>query len=239
MRTRSPILNVPAPVLWLVAVLAVVHVYRSLLRGGSAFEFMYRYAFIPLRYGQSSAFPGGAGAEIWSPFSYSLLHADLVHLAINVLWMASFGSALAIRFGAGRFFLMFALGSIAGAAAHYIVMPNDNAPLIGASAGVAAMMAATLRFAFTPGGPLAGGGSRPESFMVPAPPLLEAMANRRVFVFVVLWFALNYFVGAGILDIAGEGSSIAWQAHIGGFLAGLLLFPLLDPVNVQHHNSRG
>lgn len=239
MQNRSPALNVPGPVLWLVAVLAVIHVYQGLIGGGAEFEFVYRYAFVPLRYGNSAAFPGGVGAEIWSPFSYAMLHADLPHLLINALWMASFGSALAIRFGAVRFFAMFAIGSVAGAAAHYVVLPNDAAPLIGASAGVSAMMAATLRFAFVPGGPLAGGRGRPESFFVPAPPFAQAMADRRVIAFVGLWFALNYFLGAGIFQIAGEDTSIAWQAHIGGFLAGLLLFPVFDPVNVQPGDSPG
>ena len=66
-----------------------------------------------------------------------------------------------------------------------------------------------------------------------------AMADRRVIAFIVLWFALNYFLGAGIFQVAGEDSSIAWQAHIGGFMAGLLLFPVFDPVNVQPDNSPG
>ncbi len=239
MQNRPPALNVPGPVLWLVAALTVIHIYQSLLSESAAIEFVYRFAFIPLRFGNGASFPGGTAAEIWSPLTYALLHADLPHLSINILWMASFGSALAIRFGAARFFLMSAIGSVAGAAAHYVVLPNDSAPLIGASAGVSAMMGATLRFAFVPGGPLAGGRGRPESFRLPAPPFAVAMADRRVIVFIVLWFALNYFLGAGIFQVAGEDSSIAWQAHIGGFLAGLLLFPVFDPVNVQPDNSPG
>jgi membrane associated rhomboid family serine protease len=239
MRQNSPILNVPAPVISLVAVFALIHAWRSMLGRDAAFEFLFRYAFIPARYGQAEAYPGGAGAEIWTVLSYAFLHGDLVHLSINVLWMVSFGSALAVRFGAVRFFVLFVLGSIAGAGAHFLVMPDDPAPLVGASAGVAALMAATLRFAFAPGGPLAGGRGRGDSYFVPAPSLAEALANQRVLAFVVLWFVLNFVFGAGDFSFSGSGGSIAWQAHIGGFLCGLLLFPVLDPVRAVRDNSPG
>ena len=110
-------LNVPAPVIVLIAVLAIVHVLRSFLARDAMVDFLFRFAFVPARYGNSDFYPGGAGAEFWSVLSYAFLHADLVHLSINVLWMASFGSALAMRFGGIRFFALFALGSMAGAGA--------------------------------------------------------------------------------------------------------------------------
>jgi membrane associated rhomboid family serine protease len=46
--------------------------------------------------------------------------------------------------------------------------------------------------------------------------------------FIVIWFATNILFGAGLVPILGEETSIAWEAHIGGFLVGLLLFPLFD-----------
>jgi membrane associated rhomboid family serine protease len=230
---------VPAPVAFLIALLAIVHVLRSLLGRDAMFDVLYRFAFIPARYSNSDFYPGGTGAEIWSVLSYAFLHADLVHLTINVLWMASFGSALAQRIGAARFFILFMLGSIAGAALHYLALPDDAAPLVGASAGVSALMAATLRFAFASGGPLAGGRGRRDSYYVPAPALLESLANQRVLAFILLWFAVNLMFGAGSFGLVGEDNSIAWQAHIGGFLAGLFLFPLFDPVRVYHDDYPG
>ena len=48
--------------------------------------------------------------------------------------------------------------------------------------------------------------------------------------FLAVWFAINLLFGLGSLSIAGYEQNIAWQAHIGGFLAGLLLFSLFDPI---------
>jgi membrane associated rhomboid family serine protease len=93
------------------------------------------------------------------------------------------------------------------------------------------MMAAAMRFAFQKGGPLES-WRRPDarSYTVPAEPLMEALRNPRVLIFIVVWFVLNLVFGIGSQIIPGAGAEIAWQAHVGGFLVGLLLFPLFDPV---------
>ena len=51
--------------------------------------------------------------------------------------------------------------------------------------------------------------------------------------FVIIWFVVNIVFGIGALSMGGETQAIAWQAHIGGFLAGLLLFSYFDPVPPQ------
>jgi membrane associated rhomboid family serine protease len=65
---------------------------------------------------------------------------------------------------------------------------------------------------------------------IPAAPLLVALRNPRVIAFVTVWFAINLIFGVGSLPIFGADQSVAWQAHVGGFLAGLLLFAAFDPV---------
>jgi membrane associated rhomboid family serine protease len=57
------------------------------------------------------------------------------------------------------------------------------------------------------------------------------LRDPRVMIFIVVWFGINLLFGAASLPIAGNDQPIAWQAHIGGFLAGLLLFSLFDPVS--------
>ena len=65
---------------------------------------------------------------------------------------------------------------------------------------------------------------------VPAAPLLVALRNPRVLTFLVVWFGLNLLFGLGSVPLAGESQTVAWEAHVGGFLAGLLLFSAFDPV---------
>jgi len=92
-------------------------------------------------------------------------------------------------------------------------------------------MAAAVRFAFAPGGFLSfSRGDADAAAKVPAQSLWQALRDRRVLGFLAVWFGVNLIFGIGSIAIGMEGVSIAWQAHIGGFLAGLLLFSLFDPV---------
>ena len=91
-------------------------------------------------------------------------------------------------------------------------------------------MGAAVRFAFAPGGPLGGGFAPPRdlrAYRQPAPRLRVLLSDRRTMTFVVLWFAANFLFGA-VAPPGAEGGSVAWEAHIGGFLAGFLGFRLFD-----------
>jgi membrane associated rhomboid family serine protease len=90
-----------------------------------------------------------------------------------------------------------------------------------------------MRFAFQRGGPIWSRGTDPEVYRLPALPLSEALRDRRIVIFLIVWFGLNFLFGIGSLSITGSEQSVAWQAHIGGFVAGLLLFGLFDPVPRQ------
>ncbi len=228
--SRTPAINLPPAVLWLAALFIGVHLLRQVLTPEQERWLLLAFSFIPVRYAEiGNALPGGVAARIWSPVTYAFLHGDVAHLVVNVLWMAIFGGALARRFGSVRFLLMSLVATIAGAAAHYIVHPMDGAIVVGASGAVSGMMAATACFAFAPGGPLAGGRTA-AAYRQPAEPIVRALLNPRAAAFIIIWFAINLLFGltGGLgADLAGR---IAWEAHIGGFLAGLFAFPLLDPV---------
>ena len=60
--------------------------------------------------------------------------------------------------------------------------------------------------------------------------LWRALRNPRVLAFLAVWFGVNIIFGLGSISVGAEGASVAWQAHIGGFVAGLMLFSLFDPV---------
>ena len=65
---------------------------------------------------------------------------------------------------------------------------------------------------------------------MPALSLTRALRDPRVLGFLAVWFGVNIIFGLGSIAIGTDGASVAWQAHIGGFLAGLMLFSLFDPV---------
>ncbi|OAF19894.1 rhomboid family intramembrane serine protease [Bradyrhizobium neotropicale] len=230
---REPVLTLPFALTAYVVLLAVIHL-RVLLPPDLENWTIDVFGFIPKRYDSSLLnlqIPGGAGAKVWTFVTYSLLHANLTHLGFNVLWLLPFGSALARRFGAIRFFIFLAVTAAAGALAHLVTHEHAVAPMIGASASVSGAMAAAIRFAFARGSFLSFSRTDAETAAkVPALPLSRALRDGRVLAFLAVWFGVNIIFGVGALGIETEGASVAWQAHIGGFFAGLLLFALFDPV---------
>ena len=233
----QPAFNLPAVVFWLSAVMVVIHLVRTVVLSDDWNNAIFLYfAFWPVRYLPeivgSGAAPGGFAADIWSFATYGLLHAGAGHIIFNLLWMAIFGSAVARRFGAVRFLLLSLVCAVAGAMTHLLFHFGDTVPMVGASAAVSGHMAAALRFVFELGGPL-GAFRRQDlgAYRVPAVSLRRSLENRQVIGFMAVWFGVNLLFGIMGSSVAGEGGSIAWQAHIGGFLAGLILFPVLDPVS--------
>jgi membrane associated rhomboid family serine protease len=239
---REPILTLPPALTAYVLLIAVVHL-RVLLPPEWENWTIDVFGFIPKRYDSTLLnldFPGGAGAKVWTFVTYSLLHANLTHIGFNVLWLLPFGSALARRFGAVRFYLFMAVTAAAGALAHLITHEHAMAPMIGASASVSGTMAAAIRFAFVQGSFLSfNRGDADAAARVPALSLSRALRNPRVLGFLAVWFGVNIIFGVGSLAIGADGASVAWQAHIGGFFAGLILFSLFDPIPRLRSDAAG
>lgn len=228
---QPPVFNLPNVIVWLGAGLVAIHVVRALLLPATYDNILLYYAgFWPVKYlALASLSTVDQLSSVWAFVSYGLLHGGATHLIFNLLWMAIFGSAVARRFGVARFLVFSALCSGGGAVAHLATHWGEAAPMIGASAAISGQMAAAIRFVFELGGPLgAFRRSDQAAYFVPAQPLGECFRNQQVLVFVGVWFGLNLLFG--LMSGGGQAVTIAWQAHIGGFVAGLALFPLLDPV---------
>ena len=237
----QPAFNVPMVILVSIILLVGIHLYRfQILDAAGDRQFLFAYAFFPVRFnaeamvGLEHIFPHGkVGA--WARFvTYSFIHGDWLHLIVNAFWMLVFGSALARRFGVLRFVIMSLIGALAGALLHLVTNWGSPVPMVGASAAISAHMACAARFAFVPYGPLGRPRSdHPGAFFLPSLSIFGMARNVQVVSFLGIWFAVNLLFGLGSGVIDGD-TSIAWQAHIGGFLAGLILFPLFDPVERQN-----
>ncbi len=223
---REPMFNIPVTILGFSVILIGIHGVREfILPYASQLDFLLRFAFVPARYVvDGSQLPLFGTSRYFSPITYAFLHGNWEHLIVNLLWLVAFGSAVARRFGAIRFTLFSLLAAVAGAALHFAVFPKDIVPMVGASAVVSAYMGAACRFAFVPGRMGAGN----EAFNKPALSLIGSFKNPASLIFIAVWFVMNYLFGSGLVSVVGEGASIAWQAHIGGFLFGLLAFRLFD-----------
>ena len=178
---HEPILTLPGALIVYIALLAVIHLVRMMLPFDIDDLVIEMFGFIPKRYDSTLldvTFPGGEGAKVWTFVTYSLLHANLGHIGFNVLWLLPFGSALARRFSATRFFLFMAVTAATGALAHFITHEHAVAPMIGASASVSGTMAAAIRFAFVKGSFLSfSRGDADEAAKVPALSLAHALRD--------------------------------------------------------------
>lgn len=232
---REPIFNVPGIVLAIIAICALVLAGETYgLNDAQDNAFVYCFGFLPARYDGASLLPPGmcplgSGAEMWTFVTYAFLHGDVTHLTVNAIGFLPFGSAVARRFGVVRSVGFFAVTAAGGALMHLATHWGEINPMIGASAAVSGFMAGAIRFAFQHGGPLTG---EPGAYHLPAPSLSSALRDSRIVIFTAAWLGLNLFVGLiGGALLVGDAHTVAWEAHIGGFLAGLLLFPVFDPVS--------
>jgi len=238
----EPMFNVPPVVAATVAVLVSIHFVRDLLLPERVdLAVLAWFAFIPARYDPTplvhGAYPGGMAADVWTFVTYALLHGSWLHLGLNAVWLLAFGTPVARRFGAARFLSFFAVTAAAGAVAHLLTHAGERAPMIGASAAISGFMAAAIRFVFQPGGPLDLWHVREGAAdQVPAAPLTAALRDARILAFLAVWFGLNLLFGIGSLPILDGEPPVAWQAHVGGFLAGLLAFAAFDPIG---HGTTG
>jgi len=152
-----------------------------------------------------------------SLITYSFLHGSWTHVLLNAVWLLAFGAPVARRLGTTRFLILFFLSGLGGASLHLALHWGQPVPVLGASACVAGLTGALVRFAFRQNRPAAD---------VSGP--LSGLTDRGVVMFVAIWFGINLLTG--LLSLAdGSGQGIAWEAHVGGFLVGLIGMPLLDP----------
>lgn len=226
-------IDVPAVVLWFIVALLAVHGLRQVIGPQRDEWVLLTFGFIPARFAPPPelagfAFPGPPGARWWSFVTHMLLHGDWMHLVINSVWMLAFGSVLARRLGGLRFLIVSAAAAAAGAAASLAWYWGDEFTLlIGASGAISGQLAGAVRLMFAEGGSLSSlGGRRFET--VTALGLGEMLRTPAALMFLAVWFAITIFAGALSFGPPGEEARIAWEAHVGGFLAGIMLFGVFD-----------
>ena len=214
---REPMFKAPASVLALIGVLAAAHVARMLVPAATSEHILIDYAFIPLRYAANVLDPGSILDRAIPFVSYIFLHADATHLVINCLWLLAFGSVVARRFRFGLFFLFFVVCGLAAAMTHLLFNWGSPEPVIGASGAIAGLMAAGVRMLSVQ----TLRGVEPLNGLLP-------LLSPQVLMFSALWVVMNLVFGLAGVGFAGESNAIAWQAHLGGYFAGLFLAGAFD-----------
>lgn len=224
---REPMFNLPTPILVLGGLMLAIQALREFVLSAADWQdILLTFSFIPIRYSGSFDFPGGVGADIWTSFTYAFLHGSWMHLILNLIWMGIFGTVVVRRLGTGRFVAFFIVTAAAGALLHYVLHSDSNSPLVGVSAVLSGAIAGYIRFGFAGG--VGGFPDMMGAYRAPCQTLEQLWQNKRAMMFIGIWLGLNLLFG--LFSLGGGGGSIAWQAHLGGFIAGLFVFPYLDPM---------
>lgn len=230
---RQRIFNAPTVVVTMLAVLLAVHGVRELLAEETSLWWTIALAFVPARFvGLTNDIPGGDIATVTSFLTHALVHGDALHLTINCAWLLAFGSAVARRVGAIRFLGLFAGSAVAGALL-YLAMNGDAktlAIMVGASGAISGLVGGAFRFLFSAMAADDPDGIGAAATWVPAMPLAAMVRDRQSCIAVAAWMVIN-LVFALTGPLFGWASAIAWEAHLGGFLFGLLAFSAFDTVS--------
>ncbi|HEX7486962.1 MAG TPA: rhomboid family intramembrane serine protease [Vicinamibacterales bacterium] len=172
--------------------------------GGDAF--VGKWAFVPSRF---LAAPIGDAPTL---FSSMFMHAGWLHLGGNMLYMWIFGDNVEDRFGHAKFAIFYVLCGLAATFAQLAFSLGSHVPNLGASGAIAGVLGAYIVL-FPQGKVRVLQGQR----VIQVPALIV----------IGIWIVLQFFSGIGSIANTAQGGGVAYMAHIGGFLAGVVLTFLL------------
>jgi membrane associated rhomboid family serine protease len=224
----QPMFQVPAVVLFVISLLIFIHAGLSYLGEDWKITALYLFSLIPARFG-SDPIAQYSYSAYWSFLTHGFLHGSWAHLFSNSIWMLIFSTVVAKRIGSWRYLLLCGVATVAGGLLSFAFHWEERIILIGASSAVAGVMAAAIPIMFAKN--LGIGRSFQENLSrIKVLRPIEIMQNPRALAFMLIWFALTLLTGAvqstGVALI--DEGQIAWEAHIGGFIAGLVTFYILD-----------
>jgi membrane associated rhomboid family serine protease len=183
--------------------------------------------------GEATVAPYVSGLPSQASLLTSLfLHAGLLHLGGNMLYLWVFGNNVEDRLGHLRFLAFYLLAGVAATGVHVALVPDSDVPVVGASGAISGVLGAyVLLF------PLA-------RVRVLVPPFFWWTFRLPAWLFIGLWFVYQALLAAGDVGIGAaqrweDGAGIAWDAHVAGFLAGVALVPLLRPRGVPLFHGVG
>jgi membrane associated rhomboid family serine protease len=177
------------------------------------------FGFMPTRLLDPQAFGYASWEVILTLVTSLFLHGGFVHLAGNLIYLWVFGGAVEEALGRVRFLTLYLACGAVGSLTHTVLFPQSTVPSIGASGSIAGLLGAFLVL-------------RPRARIVTLFPLVVywAMAEIPALLFLPVWFAMQFFNGFLSLQAARgtqEVVGIAWWAHVGGFVCGMVMGVIL------------
>ncbi len=205
LRDEIPTRRVPIVNYVLIAVNVLVYLFQSML-GAEEQALVYEFALIPFQFTS-----GISLGDITDIFTSMFMHAGLAHIGGNMLYLWIFGDNVEDRMGRGRYLIFYLIGGTVASLAHIFTNPASQIPTVGASGAIGAVLGAYLVL-------------YPQSRVLTLIPLgfFIRLSMLPAALVLGLWFVLQFF--SGVISLGGpDVGGVAFWAHIGGFVAGVVL----------------
>jgi len=204
---RYPLVNT-----LIIAANIIVYLFQLNL-GPELNRFLYSYGLVPARYTDSALSTlFSFSQQLTAPFTFMFLHGSFWHLIANMWSLYIFGDNIEDRLGPFRYLIFYILCGIASGFSHFFLNFDSTVPVIGASGAIAGVMGAY--FVLYPRAKIL---TLIPIFIIPYFIYIPA------FIFLGLWFVLQFLNAA---STSADSASIAWWAHIGGFIFGIFILNL-------------
>lgn len=218
-KDNVPSRTYPVVTVGLIVVNVVVFIVEIAMGSRGLQRFAYSHGLIPV---YVTAYGSGAGVSAGQAlppfFSAMFLHGGWLHLIGNMWYLWIFGDNVEDRLGHVRFLVFFILCGVMGNVAHYAFNHMSEVPAIGASGAVAGVLGVYLI-------------SYPGARILTLIPIFFFIQFVELPALIVLgfWFILQFLNGLGSVVVSTATGGVAWWAHIGGFLGGIVIFRLFKP----------
>jgi membrane associated rhomboid family serine protease len=230
LKDDAPRFNTPYVNYFIIAANVVMFLFEVMLGPSSQNAFVFQFGFVPARI---TELLGGAQVPLAAAFlpvlTSMFLHASWFHLIGNMWALWIFGDNIEDYLGHGLYLLFYLLSGIAGSALHAFFNLGSTVPSVGASGAIAGVMGAYFLL-------------YPAAKVLTLVPFLFIFFIRiPAWVFLGYWFVMEFLSGAATsiaTTTTRSGGGIAVWAHVGGFVAGLLMIKLL-PHRPRRYNYGG
>jgi membrane associated rhomboid family serine protease len=208
--------NFPAVNVFLIG-LNIIAFLWELLQGPNLKEVFYLYGMVPLRYSNPELAAHFTSFQQYFPFLTSMfLHGGFLHIIMNMWFLYIFGDNIEDRLGHIRYLVFYLFCGVAAGLVHLFTNWNSNIPTIGASGAISGVMGAYLLL-------------HPRSKILTLIPIFFFFQFVEIpaFIFLVFWLFMQLFSASFTPKNVG---GVAFWAHIGGFVAGLIFIKLFDVI---------
>lgn len=211
--TKSP--GFPYVNITLIVLNVLIFLYEYTL-GENMNVFIFRWGLIPVNVFSSS--PDMTITDRFYPFLTSMfLHAGWLHLIGNMLFLYIFGDNVEGRVGHIKYLIFYIICGLAAAVFQFMTNTHSVIPMVGASGAISGILGAYITF-------------YPRSRILTLVPVFFfiQLIHIPAAVFILIWFLIQFLSGLGTLNIPKETGGVAFWAHVGGFVAGLILARFFD-----------